>query len=202
MIMTNFGAGHETTTSTLTSIIAMVGTHQNVEAKILTELSDVTDDAPVSCTTSTNLPYLQATIKESQRLHPVIGMSLSRTVGSSGIHLHGYYLPPGTNVGCNPTSLHRNPEIFGDDAEVFNPERWLDETRAREMERCNLIWGGGARTCPGRNLAELIVHKAVSTLIKGFEVEVKMPREVDMCYYFMAMLTGVKARFLARGKEA
>ncbi|EME44544.1 hypothetical protein DOTSEDRAFT_172810 [Dothistroma septosporum NZE10] len=202
MIMTNFGAGHETTTSTLVSALAMIGSHQNVQDKIVNRTArSSANNGPVSYSADKNLLYIQATIKESQRLHPVIGMSLSRTVPATGLHLDDRYFPPGTIVGCNPISLHRNPEIFGDDAEVFNPERWLDETRAREMERCTLIWGGGARTCPGRNLAELIVGKVVPTLIKDFEIEVKMPGEKDVCCYFMAMLTGVKVRFIARTKQ-
>ncbi len=67
------------------------------------------------------------------------------------------------------------------------------------MDRCNLTWGGGARTCPGRNLAELILYKAVCALLREFEVEVvAMPSGQQICYYFMAMLTGVKVRFRER----
>jgi cytochrome P450 len=68
------------------------------------------------------------------------------------------------------------------------------------MERINLIWGGGARTCPGRHLAELVIFKVVPALLKDFDLKITaMPEESKMPYYFMAMLTGVKARFLPIG---
>ena len=114
--------------------------------------------------------------------------------------MHGFRIPPGSTVGCNPVSLHRNPDIFGADADSFVPERWLqdtDESALRAMERFNLTWGGGGRTCPGRHLAEMVLQKVVPALVREFDVEVvAMPDDGATPYYFMAMLTGVKARFV------
>ena len=139
-------------------------------------------------------------------MHPAIGMSLPRVVPHDGppVELHGFKLPPGTIVGCSPAALHRNKAIFGADADVFRPSRWLeaDPQQRRAMERVNLTWGGGARTCPGRYLAEMVVYKAVVALIRAFDVEATMPPEEEIRYYFLAMLTGVKARFHAVGKSS
>lgn len=196
--MTNFGAGHETTTSALTASIAMIASHPKSKELVFEELESVA--RPVGLDNSSTLTYTQACIKEAQRLHPVIGMSLPRRVPAGGLRIHGHYFPAGTTVGCNPVSLHRNPDIFGPDAEAFNPDRWLDaDLDAKAMKRYNLTWGGGARTCPGRHLAELILYKVVPTLVKEFEIQVDIPPEEDMPFYFMAMLSGVKARFVPRG---
>ena len=200
LAVTNFGAGHETMCSALTSIVAMIGSHPGVQERVAAEVRSSPD--ATSYDAAVRLPYTQASINEAQRLHPAIGMSLSRTVPRDGLALHGYYFPPGTTVGCNPVSLHRNPDIFGDRPDSFDPARWLDETASKAMERCNLTWGGGARTCPGRHLAELIVYKAVSALVDEFDLEITMPDEREIRYYFMAMLTGVKARFLRKGTHA
>nr|A0A1B4XBI3.1 RecName: Full=Cytochrome P450 monooxygenase sdnT; AltName: Full=Sordarin/hypoxysordarin biosynthesis cluster protein C [Sordaria araneosa]BAV32164.1 cytochrome P450 monooxygenase [Sordaria araneosa] len=216
MAITNFGAGHETMCSALTSIMAMVGSHPAVQGRIIDELGShgylpstctSKDQKPIAGQThidydaAASLTYCLAAIKEAQRLYPVIGMSLSRKVPASGLSVHDVYIPPGTTVGCSPVSLHRNTTIFGDDASCFNPERWLqDNVEARRaMERYNLTWGGGGRTCPGRHLAEMVVWKVVPALLREFEVVVtKMPNDVEVEYYFMAMLTGVRARFIPR----
>jgi cytochrome P450 len=200
MAMTNFGAGHETTTSALTAVFAMMGSHPHVQEHLVEEL-EALPVGSISCDAAAFSPYTMAVIKEAQRLFPAIGMSLPRTVPAGGMRVHSHYFPPGTTVGCNPISLHRNPDIFGADAELFRPERWLEadpETR-RLMERYNLTWGGGTRTCPGRNLAEMILHKVVPALIREFEITAKVPRDEDMPMYFMAMMTGVKATFWQRG---
>lgn len=302
MAMTNFGAGHETLCSALTACMAMIGTHATVQARVAEEVGphiEVGGTVPFD-TTAKQLPYTLAAIKEAQRLHPVIAMSLSRTVSrdldGGGVMLHGHWVPEGTAVGCNPVALHRNHEIFGEDAEVYNPSRWLssaasvsassmshhpvssssssnagpnfdvgsdvndvnsdlqsddnsefksgsgsepdlkpkpepepapesgsgsasateleateidtenadnEKKRLREMLHLNLTYGGGARTCPGRHLAELIVWKVVPRLVGEFRVEVThMPDEENMERYFMSMLTGVKVRFLERQEGA
>lgn len=196
MAMTNFGAGHETLASTLTSVLAMVGSHSLVQQAIQQEIRETPGHVEPG-----NFAYLQAAIKEANRLHPVVSMSLPRRVPSSGLCIHGYFLPPGTTVGCNPVALHRNPNICcgSSDPETYDPDRWLgSDPAAREMERCSLAWGGGARTCPGRHLAEMIINRVVAGLLGEFEVEVEMPPEEDMESYFLSMLTGVKAHFKAR----
>lgn len=201
MAITNFGAGHETMTSTLTSAFAMLGAHPDVQRRVAREVvAGSGSGAPLAYDEAARLRLTQASIREAQRLHPVIGMALPRRVPRGGMAVHGLVIPPGTTVGCNPVSLHRSRDIFGEDAGVFRPERWLgdDEEKTRAMERYNLIWGGGARTCPGRQLAEMLVSKIVPAVVGNFEVEVVVPPDDEMPYYFMAMLTGVRARFIPR----
>lgn len=200
MAMTNFGAGHETMASTLTSILATLGSHPTLQSLIANEVLS-TPDPSTYTTAAHHLPLTQALIKESRRLHPVISMSLPRSVPASGLHLHGYFFPPGTTVGCNPVALHRNKDIFGAAPDEFRLGRWLDadgET-LRNMERYNLGWGGGARTCPGRHLAELVVYKLVPALVKEFEIETVIPDDEDMNAYFLSIMMGVKVRFIERG---
>ncbi|CAK7221081.1 hypothetical protein SBRCBS47491_004405 [Sporothrix bragantina] len=222
MAVTNFGAGHETMCSALTAAMAMIGSHPEVLAKVAAEVRQVNSKGkPKHNVTSardaaTKIPFTAASIKEAQRLHPAIGMSLSRVVppptnlSDPLLKLHGHVLPPGTVVGCSPPSLHRNPDIFGADAEEYRPGRWLDADadadgkdenaalRRRLMERINLTWGGGARTCPGRYLAELVVYKTVVALVRNFDIEATMPADKDIKYYFLAMLEGATARFHIR----
>lgn len=198
MAMTNFGAGHETMASTLTSVLAMIGSQPELQQRVVTEVLNTAD--PSSYANAIRLPITQAAIKESRRLHPVISMSLPRTVPSTGLHLHGHFFPSGTTVGCSPVALHRNPDIFGVDPDHFSLERWLDADMdtLRNMERYNLGWGGGSRTCPGKHLAEVVVYKIVPALIREFRIEVDLPEKKDLKSYFLSIMMGVKVRFVER----
>lgn len=86
---------------------------------------------------SRRLMFLAACIKEAERLHPPIGLPLERVVPPGGANLCGKYFRAGTVVGMNPWVVHRNKEVFGDDADEWNPERWLnaDDERRALMER-------------------------------------------------------------------
>ncbi|KAJ9155414.1 Pisatin demethylase [Pleurostoma richardsiae] len=209
MTMSNMAAGHETVASALISVVTLVCSHPDAKAHVREELlrmhtSGSGASAPLSLETClTSLPYTQACVREALRLQPVVGVSAPRVVPAEmdgGLHLHGNRFPPGTVVGCNPFALHRNREVFGEDAAEFRPERWLDgdEQKIRLMERVSLAFGGTSRSCPGRSLAELIMYKAVPVMFSEFDIEVSVPGKLEeMRYYFLSMITGVKARFKA-----
>ncbi|KAK8137998.1 cytochrome P450 monooxygenase [Apiospora sp. TS-2023a] len=86
----------------------------------------------------------------------------------------------------NPYVINRNKEIFGPDADEFNPERWLQqegETHAEYQERMrlwnasDLTFGGGSRICLGRHLSQMELYKAVATLITRYEIELVDAKE-------------------------
>lgn len=81
------------------------------------------------------LPFLQAVVKESGRMYPSIIYQIPRYVPAEGINIAGYHIPPGTAAGISALSYNRSKKIFGQDANTFRPERWLeDETRAKQMD--------------------------------------------------------------------
>lgn len=194
MAVTNFGAGHETMASTLTSVLAMIGSHAEVQAQVAAEIRGA--PGATGHADAAKMRYTRAVIKEAMRLHPVVAMSLPRKTPAGGLWIHERWLPPNTTVGCNPVALHRNEEIYGPDAAEFRPDRWFELETLRAMDRYSLSWGGGSRTCPGRHLAELVVFKTVSRLLGQYDLRVEMPPESAQRAYFLSVLTGIKARFL------
>lgn len=82
---------------------------------------------------SRKLPYLDAVVKESGRLHPPFGLPFERVVPPEGAVICGQSIPGGSVVGVSAWAIHRDPETFGADCEEWKPERWLcdDESRRR-----------------------------------------------------------------------
>lgn len=82
---------------------------------------------------SRELPYLDAVVKESGRLHPPFGLPFERVVPPEGAVICGQSIPGGSIVGISAWAIHRDPETFGEDCEEWNPDRWFcdDETRKR-----------------------------------------------------------------------
>lgn len=70
-------------------------------------------------------------------MHPGVQYPLERVVPKGGALLCGTKLPAGTIVGMNAAVVHRNREVFGDNADIFQAERWLDsdEERIKLMDR-------------------------------------------------------------------
>ena len=101
-------------------------------------------------------------------MHPPFTGLIMKEVPSSGDTLHGKFIPGGTRIGHSVWSVMRNPSIFGDDVNVFRPERWLnvDHAKASQMERAvDLVFGYG---CAGKSVAFMELNKIF--------VEVSRPR--------------------------
>ena len=94
----------------------------------------------------TKLPYLTAVINESLRLSPSVGGTFTRRVPAGGaVVLTDEIVPAGTLVGVNNWVMGRNRNIYGPDAELFKPERWLDESNRKELRDYDFAFGHGAR---------------------------------------------------------
>ena len=101
-------------------------------------------------------------IQESIRLSPGTRALMGKTVPKGGDVINGLHIPAGTTVHHNMGSLLRSRALFGPDADIFRPERFLDcdedrrWTMARDVE---LQFGSGRWTCVGRNIAMMVINK-------------------------------------------
>lgn len=114
-----------------------------VYAKIVAEIESAVRDATiprdgnVAWAEAQNLPYVQACLKEAMRVRPAVGLNMTRVVPPEGAELDGHRFPGGVTVAANGWVLHRDREVFGEDADEFRPERWVEgEEAGRRMERC------------------------------------------------------------------
>lgn len=178
-------AGSETTAISLSAVFYYLVKHPPVYAKLMQELDTASADGSieerpdktVSWPEAQKLPYLDAVIQESFRLHPAPGLILERVVPKQGMQILDSFIPGGTIVGCNPWVVHRRPEVFGFDVDTFQPERWLDASpeKVKEMKGSMLQFGAGARTCIGKNISLLEIYKLVPSFLRRFEIELEYP---------------------------
>ncbi len=124
--------------------------------KLTTEIDNAVADGslsfPVTYAEAIKLPYLKACINEGMRVHPSVGLTMPRNVPVGGAAISNFYFPAGYRVGINGAVVHYDKDVFGPDADVFNPDRWI-EGDAVLMERTMIQFGGGTRTCLGKNVS-------------------------------------------------
>jgi cytochrome P450 len=85
-----------------------------------------------------------------------------KEVGFGGDTYKGSYLPAGTRVGHNTWSITHDKGMFGEDADQFRPERWLevDDGKRNIMKRqTQLVFGSGRWECAGKAVAFMELHK-------------------------------------------
>ncbi len=86
-----------------------------------------------------------------------------------------YTLQADTDLQCSMGALHRNTTIWGSDANIFNPYRFLkmdaEPATANKTRRAAFVpFGGGQHLCPGRTFAQAENLGFVLALVLGFDV--------------------------------
>ncbi|GME58427.1 cytochrome p450 family protein [Neofusicoccum parvum] len=190
MLTSNVVAGSDTTSASLSSIVYHLLRTPAALERLLEELrekvrsGEVDGEGVVTQAQAERWPYLQAAILEGMRLHPAVGGLMARVVPEEGLRFEGHFVPGGYEVGTSPWVLHRNKSIYGEDAEDFRPDRWLDEEKKHDMHRYSFVFGGGSRTCIGKNIAMLEMSKVLPTLFMHFDIRLadpnKLPQESFM----------------------
>ncbi|KAF3023146.1 hypothetical protein E8E14_013939 [Neopestalotiopsis sp. 37M] len=174
----NMAAGSDTVGNSLSAIIYYLLKTPSCLQRLREEIDRL--QAPgkfpktnVTFKSTQDMPYLQAVIKEALRLHPAAALPLERVVPEGGATITGRFFPEGTIVAINPWVEHRNPAVFGNDADEFRPERWLteDADKLAIMNRHWMPFGLGTRTCIGRHIAMLEISKLVPRLMRDFDFE-------------------------------
>ncbi|KAH8895911.1 cytochrome P450 [Thozetella sp. PMI_491] len=186
LVFSTISAGADTTTAVATAMITHLVRNPDKLAKLRAELEEVRaagrlSDPPKYAETSA-LPYLDAVMKEAMRVSPILPLVFERVVPPEGTVLAGKHIPGGTVVGCMPAPVMLDKACWGEDVDVFRPERWLTDRETRlSMERGFLGFGAGSRSCLGRHIAELELKKVVPQLLLKFDVTVdELPKALAL----------------------
>jgi cytochrome P450 len=150
-------AGHETTASGLSWALYELGLDRGLLAKAqaAADAGDPDGDA-----------YLEAVMKESLRLHPIIPMVVRFLMRPATIG--GVRLPAGASVGPSIILSHRDPENFPE-PERFRPERFLEGTVAPNTW---IPFGGGVRRCIGAGFSLMEGVAVLREVLKELDVTV------------------------------
>ncbi|GAB5369904.1 hypothetical protein AAMO2058_001446700 [Amorphochlora amoebiformis] len=122
------------------------------------------------------LPYLACVAREALRLCPPInGIGGNREI-KEGITFNGKRIAKDTGIGACQLAHHRNPKIWGKDAEVFRPDRHMKEDGKAVPIFDNegmkfLSFGGGVRSCIGKNLASMELKYMLWAFLRRFRVD-------------------------------
>ena len=116
--------------------------------------------------------YLQACLNETLRLYPVVPANSRHAVVDTTLPRGGgpkgdqpVFIAKGTDIAYSVHVLHRQKSIWGEDADEFNPERFIKRKQGFEF----LPFNGGPRVCLGQNFALTSAGYATVKLLQRFD---------------------------------
>ncbi|TVU30003.1 hypothetical protein EJB05_21603 [Eragrostis curvula] len=171
-----FVAGTETTSSTVEWAMAELLRHPEWMSKVREELRTVIGTKRVMEESDIGkLPYLQAVVKETLRLHTVVALGFYQAMATTQVQ--GYTIPKGSTILVNFWAIHRQGDIWTH-PDKFMPERFIAKDISFWGNDFELIpFGAGRRICLGLPLAHRMVHLMLGSLISNFSWT--LPPEIE-----------------------
>ncbi|MFE0420035.1 cytochrome P450 [Streptomyces tendae] len=190
-----FGAGTETTATTLAWALYLIDQHPDVARRLHAEVTSVLDGAPAAGLEHVDrLEFTSRVIKETLRLYPP-GWMFTRTA-TADTHLGGHSIPAGTTLLYSPYLLHHRPDLHAD-PERFDPDRW-DDRRPQPRREAFIPFGAGARKCIGDRFGLTVTTLALATIVVHWRLHTQSGRQVRPAPGAVLTPKGLRMRAVAR----
>ncbi|KAI3710935.1 hypothetical protein L2E82_40731 [Cichorium intybus] len=176
-----FIAGTETNSSTSEWAMTELLRNPDMFSRLREEVSTIVgEDGKIQEAKILNLPYLQAIIKETLRLHLPVPLLVPHKTETE-VQLDKYLVPKNTRILVNAWSIARDP-MYWENPLAFNPERFFGSEIDYNGQHFNFIpFGSGRRICPGIPLAHRVVSLTVASFVYHFDWKLPHAREeMDM----------------------
>ncbi|EJU05202.1 cytochrome P450 [Dacryopinax primogenitus] len=167
-------AGHETTSGLLSFTCYHLLANPSTYTKIQAEIDEVLGNDPIQLSHLPKLVYTNAVLRESIRLNAPLGM-LNVTPNEDTIIGGRWEIKKDTRCVVEINGLQRDPEVWGDDAEEFRPERMLDGKFEALPPNSWKPFGNGARACIGRPFAWQEATMMMATMLQRFDLRFDDP---------------------------
>uniref|UniRef100_H3BWI2 Cytochrome P450 2J6-like n=1 Tax=Tetraodon nigroviridis TaxID=99883 RepID=H3BWI2_TETNG len=162
-----FGAGTETTTTTLHWGLLYMIYYPHIQEKVHAEISAVIGSSrDPSITDRENMPYTNAVIHEIQRMANIIPLNVVR-VASKDTMVGNYTIPKGTMIMATLDSV-LNDESMWETPHTFNPQHFLDQDGKFRKREAFLPFSAGKRVCLGEQLARMELFLFFTSLLQRF----------------------------------
>ncbi|KAK7058014.1 cytochrome P450 [Favolaschia claudopus] len=122
------------------------------------------------------LPYVRAVVKEVLRWRPVLPLGIPHRLSQDDWY-EGHYIPKDSVVISNVWGLNHDPEVYGDDADFFRPERHLNDNGDLSVplrdtkDEGHFAYGFGKRICIGRHVANRSLFIEAAAVLWSFNIE-------------------------------
>ncbi|ORY52415.1 cytochrome P450, partial [Rhizoclosmatium globosum] len=171
-------AGHETTASSLSYILALLACHPEIQEKLHDECVRVLEGRnEPEYSDFGKLTYALAVMNESLRLHSIIS-GVPKWTADKSATIGNFVFPPGSMVHVTLQTIQRAPKLWGDDVNEFKPERFLELDQPLSIKTGWAPFSEGARGCLGKKFAQ--VETVVLLTLIALKYKFKLPEGVSV----------------------
>ncbi|XP_060537016.1 probable cytochrome P450 6a20 [Cylas formicarius] len=164
-----FTAGYETSASTITFAMYEIAQNQEVQQKIRDEINKALEkcDGKLTYKVVSEMTYLEKVVQETLRKYPPVSTLPRLCSKTYKVPETDVVIDEGTMVQIPILGIHMDPDYYPE-PEVFNPERFNNENKAKRPKFTWMPFGEGPRTCLGSGFGMLQSKIGIMGLIKNY----------------------------------
>uniref|UniRef100_A0A8C1ZUK6 Cytochrome P450 2J2-like n=1 Tax=Cyprinus carpio TaxID=7962 RepID=A0A8C1ZUK6_CYPCA len=171
--------GTQTMTDTLRWALLLMIKYPNIQNKVQDEIDCVIGKWRQPCLVDrASMPYTDAVLHETQRVSNILPLTAPRLTSRDSI-LAGYFIPKGTLVICNLSSVLKDPSQW-EKPDQFYPGHFLDDQRNFRKREAFYPFSAGKRSCLGEQLARNTLFLFFTSLLQRFSFSV--PEGLGPCF--------------------
>ncbi|KEY73212.1 hypothetical protein S7711_04176 [Stachybotrys chartarum IBT 7711] len=191
-------AGGETTSTSMAAItfylLTSPASHKKLKEEVRNRYQMLQD---IDITSTAQLPYLQAVIKEGMRIFPAGPQGLPRK--STGMTVDGNFVPKGTEFYVSSWTVSHDEHYFHDPT-TFKPKRWIDPN-CQDVREASQPFSSGPRVCIGRTFAYAQMSLELAKIVWKYDMELVdqgLDFEAESRMFFQWRKAALNVRFMDR----
>lgn len=177
-----FSAAHDSTAASIAFAMYHLAKHPEwqelvrAEGKQFLDKHDLDDDLPLHLFQK-ELPFLHLVMLESWRLLPPASGTLSRQAAHDHVYLRGIRIPRGVSVASSIVTAHHSKDIWGNDADEFQPFRFckdrdIEQGLDSQLTGKLITFGCGRRSCLGQQFATTQNFVSLVKIVSQFQLDI------------------------------
>lgn len=172
-------AGQDTSSYTIAMTLLLLAMHPTIEQRVIDELDTVFDTLPIECDLTmehvNKLSYLEKVIKETLRVYPVAPLLLRHCTEDT--ILSNFTIPKDSEIVISVSTSHRRKDIWGDDANDFNPDHFDKEFGSKRNSFAFMAFSNGPRNCLGRRFAFISIKTILAKLLRTYRFSTHLKKD-------------------------
>lgn len=176
-LLTLFVAGYETTASTINWALYHLSQNRKILERVQKEIDSVDQNQSLNFDQCQSMTYMDMVIRETLRISTGVWVIVDRQANED-VQVGNFLIPKDKTLFLSTYGVHKNPKYF-ENPNIFDPERFSLENKAKILKGSYFPFGMGKRICIGAGVSVIMIQAVLYGILRNFDVELDPHQKIE-----------------------